>query len=119
MDKQSASLSAQDVCDECGAFKPRFLPRGGTSWTPHGQYRLFRDDGSILMDITYDSGFIDGPYCDYWSTGGVSSEGQFVQGRQHGVWHYYTDKGTLEEVVEFNHGEELRRMPRPLSHGPG
>lgn len=41
----------------------------------HGLVNTFRDDGSLLGEITYERGVRHGLYRDYWSNGRPSLEG--------------------------------------------
>jgi antitoxin component YwqK of YwqJK toxin-antitoxin module len=49
----------------------------------------------------------DGPYRDYWSTGGLACEGQYRDGLQEGEWRFYNRDGSLREVVQFVSGREV------------
>lgn len=50
-------------------------------WVPYGPCVAYRDDGSVLLEITCDRGVAYGPYRDYWSSGRVSPEGP-IRGRR-------------------------------------
>jgi len=75
---------------------------------PDGVVTTFRDDGSKLSEATYKRGVLQGPYRDYWSRGGVSLEGQYVNGLQEGEWRFYDrDTGSLREIIRFEGGREV------------
>lgn len=75
---------------------------------PNGLVTTYRDDGSKLAEATYERGVLQGPYRDFWSHGGVSLEGQYVNGVQEGEWRFYDrDTGSLREVLRFEGGREV------------
>ena len=74
---------------------------------PNGLVTTFRDDGSLLAEVTYERGVRHGPYRDYWPNGWVSLEGQYVNGLQEGEWRYYDCDGSLREVLQFKGGKEF------------
>jgi antitoxin component YwqK of YwqJK toxin-antitoxin module len=73
----------------------------------HGLVRTFRDDGSLLEEITYEQGVRHGPYWDCWSSGRLSCEGRYVHGVQEGEWRFYGPDGSLREVIRFAGGREV------------
>ena len=69
---------------------------------PDGVMTTYRDDGSRLAEATYVRGVLHGPYRDFWSSGGVSLEGQYRDGLEDGEWRYYHhETGELQEVLQF------------------
>jgi len=72
-----------------------------------GLVTTFRDDGSLLAEITYEQGVRHGHYRDYWSNGRVSLEGQYVRGLQEGEWRFYNADGSLREILRFELGREI------------
>jgi len=77
-------------------------------WVPHGRCVAYREDGSLLLEMTDEHGVAHGPYRDYWSSGRVSLEGQHVNGLQEGAWRFYDrDTGELREVLQFVAGREV------------
>lgn len=79
-----------------------------SGWVPDGPCVAYREDGSLLLEITYSHGVAHGPYRDYWSNGRASLEGQHADGLQEGEWRFYDrDTGELKEVLQFVAGEEV------------
>jgi len=74
---------------------------------PNGRVGRFRDDGSLLAEITYERGVRHGPYRDYWSNGRLACEGQFAGGLQEGAWRFFNPDGSLREVLWFEGGKEV------------
>jgi antitoxin component YwqK of YwqJK toxin-antitoxin module len=104
---QDNILQLSDIVDDSGKIRPRFCPQEAAGLNPHGEYFGINEDGRRVVQITYSHGVVHGPYLDFWSTGGVACEGQFVDGFQDGVWHYYHKDGTLMEIVHFKHGNAI------------
>jgi len=73
----------------------------------HGLVSTFREDGSLLAEVSYDQGVRHGPYRDYWSNGRVSLEGQYAGGLQEGEWRFYNPDGSLWEILRFEVGREI------------
>jgi antitoxin component YwqK of YwqJK toxin-antitoxin module len=95
------------LLDQSGTPPKRFEP-DATGWVPHGHCVAYRADGSLLLEITYESGVAHGSYRDYWSNGRVSLEGQHLHGLQEGEWRFYDrDTGKLREGLRFVAGREV------------
>jgi antitoxin component YwqK of YwqJK toxin-antitoxin module len=87
---------------------PKRCEPDADGWLPHGRCAAYREDGSLLLEITYEHGVAHGPYRDYWRNGGVSLEGQHVTGKREGEWRFYDrDIGELREVLRFVAGREV------------
>ena len=79
-----------------------------TGWLPDGPCAAYRQDGKVLLGITYRRGVAHGPCCDYWSSGRVSLEGHHTASGQDGEWRFYDrDTGELREVLRFVAGWEV------------
>ena len=72
-----------------------------------GLVTTYRDDGSLLAEITYESGRRHGPYRDYWSNGRLACEGQYLNEIQEGEWRFYREDGNPLQVVQFKGGKEV------------
>lgn len=86
---------------------------------PDGVLATFRDDGSRLAETTYRSGVAHGPYRDFWSSGLLACEGQYVEGVQEGEWRFFNPDGTLREVIRFEGGREVVDRGRLLGRTGG
>ena len=86
---------------------PKWNEPDANGWVPHGRCVVYRDDGSMLIEITYERGVAHGPYRDFWSSGRVSLEGNYVSGQQEGEWRFYDlDSGELR-AMQFVAGREV------------
>ena len=73
----------------------------------HGRCVAYRQDGALLLDITYNCGVAEGPYRDYWPDGRLACEGQYSRGVQEGEWRFYHCPDESPEVIRFVHGREV------------
>ena len=101
-------LDINDVQDAEGKNRPEFPLRGNGAIRPHGRYMARREDGRLLLEITYRDGIADGPYLEYWSNGKVACTGQFRHGTQDGLWQFFREDGSLMETIRFLLGKESR-----------
>lgn len=106
--KPNKYLNVTDIRDEDGKIRPVFPVQANSGIRPNGSFAAQRDNGKILMEITYSNGIVDGPYVDYWSNGEVATRGQFLGGSQHGTWSFYHEDGSLMETIRFVQGKEVR-----------
>jgi antitoxin component YwqK of YwqJK toxin-antitoxin module len=101
------TLKRSDVLDESGKIVPKFISHDSSDWVPNGRYTVLRDQGGLLLEITYRDGLPDGRFIDYWSNGKVASEGQYKDGKREGVWHYYYQDGSIMEILHFKDDKEI------------
>jgi antitoxin component YwqK of YwqJK toxin-antitoxin module len=73
----------------------------------HGRCVAYRQDGALLLEITYDHGVADGAYRDYGSDGRLACEGQYSCGVQEGEWRFYHRPDESPEVIRFVNGREV------------
>ncbi|MCI0640873.1 MAG: hypothetical protein L0Y72_30355 [Gemmataceae bacterium] len=112
-------IDVTDVHDGRGNIYTHFPSQSKGGWIPEGEYYALREDGTLLLKISYRNGVVHGPFVDYWSDGKVASEGQFVNGRQDGLWHFYFEDGRLSEIIHFKDGKEIRaerKLSRRAKH---
>jgi hypothetical protein len=87
---------------------PKRCEPDAAGWVPDGRCVAYRDNGSLLLEISYKRGVAHGPYRDYWSDGRLASEGQYVGGVQEGKWRFYHQgPGQAPEVLRFVAGREV------------
>lgn len=68
---------------------------------------VLREDGRPLLEISYCQGTVHGPYIDFWANGKVACEGQYQEGKQDGVWHFYNENGNLHAIIQFKQGRMI------------
>ncbi len=94
-------LDIDDITDESHRIRPKFHPKDGSDWVPNGRYIVLRESGNRLLEITYRDGIVHGPYVAFWLNGKVSTEGQYLEGKQEGIWHFYNEDGTIHAIILF------------------
>jgi antitoxin component YwqK of YwqJK toxin-antitoxin module len=110
-------LDIASVRDQAGRIRPEFPGVDALGRIPHGRYIVLRDDGTILLEISYCEGLVHGPYLELWSTGQVACKGQYQEGKQEGRWYYFHEDGTLMEVLNFKAGKELKKEKEEKQQG--
>ena len=48
-----------------------------------------------------------GPFVAYHESGGVSSEGGYIEGKEHGLWRDFHENGQLASQGSYHDGEEV------------
>jgi hypothetical protein len=104
-------LDISEVVDDSRKIRPKFQPQVCSDWVPHGRYAIRSETGNLCAEITYIHGIVHGPYLGYWKNGKVSCEGNYEEGKQEGIWHFYNLDGSLMEIVRFNQGKEIIDFP--------
>jgi hypothetical protein len=73
---------------------------------------VFRENGLVLLEITYLHGVPHGPFRDYWLNGQLGSEGEFNNGKLDGIWKYAHLDGSVEER-RYVEGLEISTLSQP------
>jgi antitoxin component YwqK of YwqJK toxin-antitoxin module len=100
-------LQMIEVMDDSLRIRPRFRPQGSCIWAPDGRYLVLREDGKLLLEITYRDGLVHGPYVAFWPNGNTATEGQYYEGKQEGLWHFYNEDGTISNIIRFKQDVEV------------
>jgi antitoxin component YwqK of YwqJK toxin-antitoxin module len=48
---------------------------------------------------------MDGPCIDFWPHGKAACEGQYQNGKEDGIWHFYNKDGTIQAIILFKEGK--------------
>lgn len=86
---------------------------------PEGVRREYSPEGEIMKGyvftqgnvvgegITDEEGLRDGPWKEYYFSGGLKAEGKYKEGKRVGEWKFYHPNGELEQIGVYNdEGEE-------------
>ena len=103
------------IVDEDFKIFPRFPSDRSSGLVPDGTYIALDESGEKKLEITYRLGVVHGPYVDYWRDGKVACEGQFAEGMQEGIWHFYRPDGGLLDVIQFREGKEVGNLEQGYS----
>jgi hypothetical protein len=79
---------------------------------PDGRCVAYREDGPLLLEVTYVRGVTHGPYREFWPDGRVATDGQYAGGVPDGEWRYYDGPPGAErlDVVQFVGGRPHRDL---------
>lgn len=74
----------------------------------HGDVTNYGPDGSIQTRGSMDKLVRVGLWTELYPSGRKRMQGNFVAGKQHGLWHHWTDEDNPRQAsVTFEHGEQL------------
>jgi antitoxin component YwqK of YwqJK toxin-antitoxin module len=71
----------------------RKLSPDATRWIREGLFQAFHENGSVASEGQYVEGAEHGPWKDYHDNGQVAAEGAYDRGTEVGVWRYWTRDG--------------------------
>ncbi|PTB22165.1 hypothetical protein C9I57_04445 [Trinickia symbiotica] len=92
-------LHIAEIPYESGGVKFRYarkLSSDGQRWIRHGRYEHYAVDGTLLSEGQYVDGKEEGVWRDYQPNGNLAAEGQYSQGEQVGHWRYWSADGNEE-----------------------
>ena len=64
----------------------------------HGEYKVYRRDGSVEKVAHYRNNRLDGDYKEFHENGTIRVSGQYKAGKKIGTWKYGTELRSLEKV---------------------
>lgn len=80
-------------------------PKSGTK--PVGHWRYFSEtDGTLHSEGDYENGKKHGLWISYFPSGRIASQGTYADGEPHGIWEYYFEDGSLSSSGEFIGGQK-------------
>lgn len=82
---------------------------------PNGAQKVWYPSGHKKLHGQWEDGVAIGQWTEWHDTGHKLSEGVYLSGQKHGPWRFWDESGRLDELVEFDHGEELPVAGRPRS----
>jgi hypothetical protein len=71
----------------------------------NGIRRAYREDGTLLAEVTYKDSIRDGLARNYYRTGKVQLEMTYVKGIRHGDAYTYYEDGELYQITPYVNGE--------------
>lgn len=102
-------LDIYEIPFESGSIKYRYacyLSEDGSRWIRHGLFTAFHENGAKASKLIYSHGVEEGECVDYHPNGQIAARGQYIAGKEHGVWHHWTEDGTQEPSTKFKQGLE-------------
>lgn len=102
----NADIHIAEIPYESGAIKFRYarvMAPDRTRWIRHGLFVAYHEHGAVASEGQYLDGKEDGLWRDLHPNGQLASEGRYRAGRQVGVWRFWNADGTEEPGTD--HGE--------------
>ncbi|MBN3724654.1 toxin-antitoxin system YwqK family antitoxin [Burkholderia sp. Ac-20379] len=97
-----ANLNIAEIAYESGGIKFRYtrmLSPDGTRWIRHGLFVAYHENGTIASEGDYVQGKEEGVWRDFHESGKPAAEGAYLGGEKHGRWRYWREDGS-EEAAE-------------------
>lgn len=101
-------LHIAEIPYESGRVKFRYarkLSTDGQRWVRHGKFEQYAEDGTLLSEGQYVDGKEEGIWRYYHPDGNLAAEGRYSQGAEVGRWRYWSADGS-EEYDEHPTGRE-------------
>jgi antitoxin component YwqK of YwqJK toxin-antitoxin module len=105
------TLNIAVIMNETGGVKFRYARRlsaDGMRWSRDGLFVAYYPDGSVKSEGTYVDGLEHGQWRDFLENGRPAAIGEYVNGKEDGAWTFYRDDGSVERVVWYSAGVELK-----------
>jgi hypothetical protein len=98
-------LEIAEILYESGAVKFRYarvLSPDRTRWIRHGLFVAYDETGAAVLQGQYVEGKEEGLWRDFYPDGQPAAEGRYQKGLEVGVWRHWNSDGTEEPST--NHG---------------
>jgi antitoxin component YwqK of YwqJK toxin-antitoxin module len=106
----SDTLHIAEIPYESGAVRLRYARRlsaDGSRWIRHGLFVEYYESGQVKSEGEYVDGAEEGMWRDYHANGRLAAEGAYRAGREEGVWRLFGDDSREEKSVTYRAGVEL------------
>jgi antitoxin component YwqK of YwqJK toxin-antitoxin module len=106
----SDTLHIAEIPFESGAVRYRYVRRmttDGTGWVRHGRFVEYYENGGTKSEGEYLDGKEEGVWRDYHTSGTLAAEGCYEAGKEDGVWRFFDTDGKEERSVLYRAGAEL------------
>lgn len=80
-----------------------------------GVFSQYWENGQLAVQQTWRAGVEDGPYRSWEPNGQRTHEGEYVHGKQHGIWLLWKNDETVEEKEVWENGNRVSSERRELS----
>ena len=106
----SDTFHIAEIPYESGAVRLRYARRlsaDGTQWIRHGRFVAYHESGQVKSEGEYVDGKEEGVWRDYHANGRLAAEGVYETGKEEGVWRFFAENGDEEKSVTYRAGVEL------------
>ena len=69
-----------------------------------GEWKYYRKDQSLIGQVYFKNGKIDGLLKYYWENGNLYNTGNFISGKEEGIQKTYYKDGSIAKVTSFKNG---------------
>jgi antitoxin component YwqK of YwqJK toxin-antitoxin module len=59
----------------------------------------------VLLKQASKDRYVQGPWRDFHPNGQLAAQGEYVDGKEHGVWRFWDESGAEGPSVNYVHGE--------------
>ncbi len=98
-------LNIAEIPYESGAIRFRYarvMAPDRTRWIRHGFFVEYHENGTVASEGQYVDGKEDGLWRDFHPNGQPASEGCYREGKEVGVWQFWSSDGTAEPSTSFS-----------------
>jgi antitoxin component YwqK of YwqJK toxin-antitoxin module len=106
----SDTLHIAEIPFESGGIRFRYARRknaDGTQWIRHGRFVAYYESGAVKREGEYVDGKEEGLWRAYHANGQVAAEGRYSAGKEEGMWHFFDADGKEEKSSLYRDGVEL------------
>ncbi|MET3480396.1 toxin-antitoxin system YwqK family antitoxin [Variovorax atrisoli] len=99
-----ADLNIAEIPYESGAIKFRYarvMTPDKTRWIRHGLFVAYHEHGTVASEGQYVDGKEDGLWRDLHPNGQPAAEGHYRGGQEVGVWRFWKPNGTEEPSTDY------------------
>jgi antitoxin component YwqK of YwqJK toxin-antitoxin module len=99
-----ADLNIAEIPYESGAIKFRYarvMAPDKTRWIRHGLFVAYHEHGTVASEGQYVDGKEDGLWHDLHPNGQPAAEGRYRAGQEVGVWRFWKPDGTEEPSTDY------------------
>lgn len=82
---------------------------------PNGPQKVWYPSGRKKLHGQWEDGVAIGQWIEWHDNGRKMSEGSYLFGQKHGPWRFWSEGGELDDLVEYDHGQEIPVASRPNS----
>jgi hypothetical protein len=96
-----------ELLDSAGRVTARYQRRRGPDggWVRHGAYVGYHRNGAVSTEGEYQQGREEGLWRDYHDNGWIACVGRYHQGREQGLWRFFDREGNEGEPLFYGDGQ--------------
>ncbi len=100
-----ADLNIAEIPYDSGAIRFRYarvMAPDRTRWIRHDLFVEYHENGKLVSEGQYVDGKEDGLWRDFHANGQLAAEGRYRAGKEVGVWRFWSSAGIEEPSTNFN-----------------